>query len=73
MSGSLCSILHGLGKTGITFLFNLSSILLRLVFVFLSVPSIGFSGYIYGTLISQVLFDLLIILALKRYLLYDKG
>ncbi len=73
MSGTLCSILHGLGKTGITFLFNLSSILLRLVFVFLSVPSIGFSGYIYGTLISQVLFDLLIILALKRYLLYDKG
>ncbi|MDE7477813.1 MAG: oligosaccharide flippase family protein [Lachnospiraceae bacterium] len=72
LSGTLCSILHGLGKTGITFLFNLSSILLRLAFVFFVVPSIGFSGYIYGTLISQVFFDFLIILALKRYMLYDR-
>ena len=72
MSGTLCSILHGLGKTGITFLFNLASILLRLVFVFLAVPSIGFSGYIYGTLVSQIFLDFLIILALRRYLLYDK-
>lgn len=72
MSGTLSSILHGLGKTGITFLFNLSSILMRLVFVFAAVPRIGFSGYIYGTLISQVFYDFLIILALRRYLLYDK-
>lgn len=72
MSGTLCSILHGLGKTGITFLFNLSSILLRLGFIFLAVPSIGFSGYIYGTLVSQIFFDFLIILALRRYLVYDK-
>ena len=72
MSGTLCSILHGLGKTGITFVFNLSSILFRLGFVFLAVPTIGFSGYIYGTLVSQIFFDFLIILALRRYLLYDK-
>lgn len=72
MSGTLCSILHGLGKTGITFLFNVSSILLRLAFVLFVVPSIGFSGYIYGTLLSQIFFDFLIILALRRYLLYDK-
>ena len=73
MSGTLSSILHGLGKTGITFLFNLSSILLRLAFVFFAVPFIGFSGYIYGTLISQVFYDFLIILALRHYMLYDKG
>lgn len=72
MSGTLSSILHGLGKTGITFVFNLSSILFRLGFVFLAVPVIGFSGYIYGTLISQIFFDFLIILALRHYLLYDK-
>lgn len=71
LSGTLCSILHGLGRTGITFLFNLVSILLRLAFVFLAVPSIGFSGYIYGTLCSQIFLDLLIILALRRYLLYN--
>lgn len=72
LSGALCSILHGLGKTGLTFMFNLSSLLLRLGFVFAAVPVIGFSGYIYGTLISQIFFDFLIILALRHYLLYDK-
>lgn len=72
LSGTLCSILNGLGKTGITFLFNLISLLLKLAFVFFVVPAIGFSGYIYGTLISQIFFDLLIILALKQYMLYDK-
>ena len=72
MSGTLSSILHGLGKTGITFAFNLASMLFRLGFVFLAVPLIGFSGYIYGTLISQIFYDLLIILALRHYLLYDK-
>lgn len=72
MSGTLCSILHGLGKSGITFLFNVSSILLRLFFVLFVVPKIGFSGYIYGTLCSQIFLDLLIILALRHYLLYDK-
>lgn len=71
MSGALCSILHGLGKTGITFLFNLSSILFRLLFVFLAVPTFGFSGYLYGILFSQILFDLLIVLALKKYIIYN--
>lgn len=72
MPGTLSSILHGLGKTGITFAFNLASMLFRLGFVFLAVPLIGFSGYIYGTLISQIFYDFLIILALRHYLLYDK-
>lgn len=71
MSGALCSILHGLGKTGITFLFNLSSILFRLLFVFIAVPAFGFSGYLYGILFSQILFDLLIVLALKKYIIYN--
>lgn len=71
MSGALCSILHGLGKTGITFIFNLSSILLRLGFVFVAVPAFGFSGYLYGILFSQIFFDLLIILALKKYIIYN--
>lgn len=71
MSGALCSILHGLGKTGITFVFNVSSILLRLAFVFVAVPVFGFSGYLYGILFSQIFFDLLIILALKKYIIYN--
>lgn len=72
LSGALCSILHGLGRTGITFLFNMLSILMRLAFVLFAVSSIGFSGYIYGTLLSQIFFDFLIVLALRHYMLYDK-
>lgn len=71
ISGALCSILHGLGKTGVTFIFNLSSILLRLVFVFAAIPVLGFSGYIYGILFSQIFFDLLIVLALRKYIIYN--
>ncbi len=71
LSGTLCSILHGLGKTGITFIFNLFSITLRLCFVLFIVPNVGFSGYIYGIICSQIIFDLLIILALRHYIIYN--
>lgn len=71
LSGTLSSILHGLGKTGITFVFNLLTVLLRLGFVLFAVPVIGFSGYFYGILCSQIFLDLLIILALRRYIIYN--
>lgn len=71
LSGTLASVLHGLGKTGVTFVFNLLSISLRLGFVFLLVPVVGFSGYIYGVLCSQIFLDLLIILALRQYIVYN--
>jgi stage V sporulation protein B len=71
ISGTLMSILHGLGKTSITFVFNLVSVIFRIGFVVLIVPKIGFAGYIYGSLCSQILLDLLIILALRRYFVYN--
>ncbi|MCM1184046.1 MAG: oligosaccharide flippase family protein [Roseburia sp.] len=71
LSGTLSSILHGLGKTGTTFVFNLLTILLRLGFVLFVVPAVGFSGYFYGILCSQIFLDLLIILALKQYIVYN--
>lgn len=67
LSGALCSILNGLGKTGITFAFNVSSILLRLGFVYFAVPLTGFSGYIYGILCSQILLDFAMIQYLYHY------
>lgn len=73
LSGALCSILNGLGKTGTTFAFNLSGILLRLAFVLWAVPATGFSGYIYGILCSQILFVFLIILALRHYIVYNES
>lgn len=71
ISGTLSSILHGLGKTSDTFVFNLISVMVRIGFVIFVVPNIGFSGYIYGNLCSQILLDLLIILALRRYFIYN--
>lgn len=71
LSGMLNNILHGLGKTFLTFLFSMISLSCRLFFVFYAVPSIGFSGYMYGILCSQILLDLLLILALKRYIIYN--
>ena len=71
LSGMLNNILHGLGKTFLTFLFSLLSLGCRLFFVFWAVPQFGFTGYIYGILCSQVFLDLLLILALKRYIIYN--
>lgn len=71
LSGMLNNILHGLGKTFLTFLFSMLSLGLRLVFVFYAVPIFGFSGYVYGFLCSQIFLDLLLILALRCYIIYN--
>jgi stage V sporulation protein B len=71
ISGALSSILHGLGKTFISVMFNIVCTILRVAFIFILVPNIGFSGYIYGNLLSIILLDLLIFLALKRYFVYN--
>ena len=68
LSGALSSILHGLGKTGITFIFNVISLIIRLLFVFLLIPSTGIQGYLYGLLFSQLITALFNILAVKYYL-----
>ncbi len=71
LSGMLNNILHGLGKTMITFIFSMTSLSCRLLFVFFVVPQAGFSGYLYGILCSQIVLDLLLILALRKYIIYN--
>lgn len=71
MSGIMNSILHGLGKTGITFICSLISLSIRLFFVFFIIPILGFYGYLYGIVVSQILLDLLIILALALNIRYN--
>ncbi len=67
LSGALSSILHGLGKTGVTFIFNMISLTIRLLFVFLLIPAIGIQGYLYGLLFSQFLTATLNMLAVRYY------
>lgn len=64
------SILHGLGRTKITFLYQLLSISVRLVFVFFLVPTLGLSAYFSGLLSSQLLLCLFYLLALRKYMYY---
>lgn len=70
-SGMLSSLLNGLGKTGFTFMFSMLSLGIRLIFVFFFIPVLGFKGYMYGILCSQICLDLLNILALRRYIIYN--
>lgn len=68
LSGALSSILHGLGKTGVTFFFNMAALTTRLLFVFWLIPAIGIQGYLYGLLLSQFLITVLNLLAVKHYI-----
>ena len=51
---SLGAIINGLGKTGFTFFIHVVSTLIRLVFVFVFVPSFGILAYFWGILLSQL-------------------
>lgn len=52
---TLSSILQGLGMASRLFLINVTSLLVRLLFVLMIVPRIGIQGYLYGLLVSQLL------------------
>ncbi|MCM1251598.1 MAG: polysaccharide biosynthesis protein [Clostridium sp.] len=54
VASTLNSILNGLGKTGLTFLYSIISLLVRLLFVFFAIPIWGIKGYLWGMLASQI-------------------
>ena len=68
LSATLTSILHGLGKPGITFLLNLAGCGIRILFVVFAIPVIGIKGYLYALLTSQI-----VISVLSIYILYQKA
>ena len=51
---TLSSILQGLGMAGRIFFSNVICLLIRLVFVFFTIPAIGMQGYLWGILVSQL-------------------
>lgn len=67
LSGALSSILHGLGKTAVTFFFNVAALSIRLLFVFWLIPVIGIQGYLYGLLTAQLIITILHLFAVKYY------
>lgn len=67
IASTLNSILNGMGKTGLTFLYSIISLFVRLVFVFFAVPVFGINGYLWGLLASQLVQTLLCIFAVREY------
>lgn len=64
LNSTLSSILHGLGKAGLVFLFNILSLSIRLGFVFFTIPMVGITGYFWGILASQMFLSSTYILTL---------
>lgn len=67
IASTLNSILNGMGKTGLTFLYSIISLFVRLAFVFFAVPEFGINGYLWGLLASQLVQTLLCIFAVREY------
>ena len=55
LSGTLSSILNGLGKTKTTLFNNSVSLLLRIAFIVFVVPLVGINGYLWGLMASTLL------------------
>lgn len=51
---TLISIINGVGKTHLSFLFNFSGLLIRIASVLFLIPLSGIYGYLFGLLSSQV-------------------
>lgn len=67
LTGNLNSILHGLGKTSVTFLNQLAAITVRILFILLLVPVYGIRGVLWGLLASQLLLCVLGLRAISPY------
>ena len=68
LDATLSSILQGLGKAGTIFFMNVLALLIRLGFVFLAIPRVGITGYLWGILASQMILSLLYLLCLRHFL-----
>lgn len=66
LATTMGSILNGLGKTSVTFLQNVTALLLRLSFVVLGIPCFGITAYLWGMLISELLLAVLHLFSLRK-------
>lgn len=66
LTGTLSSILNGLGHTGLCFCQNMAGLLIRIAFVVAAVPRFGIRGYLWGILASQLAITALNLIFLRR-------
>lgn len=67
-NNTLISIINGLGKTTVSFLYNSLSLFIRIGSVFFLIPVLGIRGYLWGMLASQLFLFFLCILYLMHYI-----
>lgn len=67
LATTLGSILNGLGKTSSTFIQNVCSLCLRLVFVLLGIPALGMKAYLWGILASEMFLAFWHLITLRRF------
>lgn len=68
LSTTLTSIINGLGKTQLTFLITVVSLLVKIYFLIFLVPRYGIQAYLVGSLLSQITMTLLEIIYLRKYI-----
>ncbi len=68
LSGTLSSILNGLGATSQTFWLNTLGLCIRLLFVFFVIPYYGIQGYLWGLIASELFMTLLSFYFLRNFL-----
>lgn len=66
LTGTLASILNGLGKTASVFFNNLFCLSIRIAFLFVLIPIFGIQGFLWGFLVSQVLLVFLHFYSIKK-------
>ena len=72
LTGTLNSILHGLGYMKATFLIGLAGCGIRILFVYFLIPYIGISAYLYGLITSQIVMAGLAIYILSNFRVKNK-
>lgn len=66
LNGTLSGILHGLGKTYLSFWQNAAGLAVRILFIYAAIPMLGIRGYLFGLLASQLVSCALCLYFLSR-------
>ncbi len=67
ISGTLMSVLHGLGKSSLLLIWNIFGFLLRLLCIICLVPAEGMNGYLCGIFFDEFFLTVCILFSLKKY------
>lgn len=66
LNSTLSAILQGMGKVILLFIVNVSSLLIRLLFIYCLVPRYGIQGYLWGLLAGQIFTCIAYLLAISK-------